>query len=141
MKPRDLTDAPPTFVEAATQAGAADFDHKHDRLAREALLAALDRASEHGVDWPGWDRTIISGSKVQRPAFRRRASLYSRNLLERGVRIKPRSGRTWSPFQGMVRGPRRATHRSHLPREYPRDKRSGRNEGQTRACSGRGACN
>jgi hypothetical protein len=57
MKPRDLTDAPPTFMEAATQAELAGLDR--DRLAREALLAALDRASEHGVDWPGWDRTII----------------------------------------------------------------------------------
>lgn len=63
-----------------------------DWLAREQLLARL---GPQGVeaDWPGWSRTTISGSKVQRPAFRRRASgsdpaRLCRNLIGRTWQIK-----------------------------------------------------
>jgi|GEM_PF-3313353 hypothetical protein len=66
-----------------------------DWLARERLLADL-RSQGSGVDWPGWSRTTISGSKVQRPAFRRRASESGparrfRNLFARAARIKTRA--------------------------------------------------
>lgn len=66
-----------------------------DWLARERLLANL-RSQESGVDWPGWSRTTISGSKVQRPAFRRRANEsgpagFVGNLFGRAARIKTRA--------------------------------------------------
>lgn len=66
-----------------------------DWLAREQLLAELD-SQESGVDWPGWSRTTISGSKVQRPAFRRRANESGParlvgNLFGRAARIKTRA--------------------------------------------------
>lgn len=66
-----------------------------DWLAREQLLAELG-SQESAVDWPGWSRTTISGSKVQRPAFRRRANesgparLFG-NLFGRAARIKTRA--------------------------------------------------
>ncbi len=71
------------------------YQERLDWLAREQLLTRLG-SKGHAVDWPGWSRTTISGSKVQRPAFRRRANESGparllRNLIGRTGQIK-----TWT---------------------------------------------
>ncbi len=75
---------PQPALEAVEHAGHDSQDSWLDWLAREALLAELE--ARDGGDWPGWGRTTVSGSKVQRPAIRRRAkgaeaARNSRNLI------------------------------------------------------------
>ncbi len=143
---RDPLDLQCTTAQASWPEGR---DEQLDWLAREALLAALERESRQRGDWPGWGRTTVSGSKVQRPAIRRRASSDSSNLFGGPGRIKPPS---MPKREGTAEGPPRTsaapectekrscrtTHRPDLPRKEPQDDSTGRGEGQGRSCSGEG---
>ena len=77
------------------------YEDQLDWLARKELLERLKREredKESKADWPGWGRTTVSGSKVQRPAIRRRASASDEGL----VRSNLSGGVIWIKAQGPV---------------------------------------